>query len=161
MTLGSIKKELQEEAVATRNIFKAVDYQLWNYKPHEKSMELGVLATHLAEIATWVNVVLNTSELDFEKEAYKPTILHSTDELLAFFDENMKKAYEVLSEKEETVLTENWTMRAGEMIYFTLPKADVIRTWVLNHIVHHRAQLGVYLRLNNIPLPSTYGPSAG
>ncbi|MFN0201080.1 MAG: DinB family protein [Bacteroidia bacterium] len=154
--------ELKREAQATRNLLAAVPLAQGDWKPHEKSMSLLGLATHVAELGSWVRITLLQDELDFAKEPYKPFVPTSTEELLAYFDKNIQDAEEVLTNyQDETLLNGTWTMRAGDIIYFTQPKEEVLRTWCFNHLVHHRAQLGVYLRLLNIALPSTYGPTAG
>jgi len=91
---------------------------------------------------------------------YKPFDPVTTDDLVEFFDKNVAEAIDALRNTPDEVFFENWTMRNGEQIYFTMPKAVVMRSFVLNHIVHHRGQLSVYLRLNDIPVPALYGPSA-
>lgn len=153
-------KELKHEAQKTRQILERVPEGRKDWKPHEKSMSLGNLAIHVSEIPSWLTLTLNTSELDFSKEAYNPTPFHSTTELVANFDKALKDAVERLEKTTEKDLDDTWTMRDGKNVFFTLPKSDVLREWVYNHTVHHRAQLGVYLRLLNVPLPGTYGPSA-
>jgi uncharacterized damage-inducible protein DinB len=162
MTLtNTFLAELKAEAKATRNILAAVPLAQGDWKPHEKSMELTKLAIHVAELPSWVRITLLQDELDFATNPYIPFAPTSTEELLAYFDKNMQDAEEVFAHFSDERFDENWTMRAGAQIYFTEPKGQVLRTWCFNHLVHHRAQLGVYLRLLNIPLPSTYGPTAG
>lgn len=153
-------EELREEVLATRALLALVPLENGDYKPHEKSMKLMNLAVHVAEIPGWYNDIIKNDELDFAKMPYNPFIPKSSEELLAVFDKKVKEAEAVLSATEDEKFKENWTMRAGEQIFFTLPKGKVVRTWCLNHWYHHRSQLGVYLRMLNIPLPSTYGPSA-
>ncbi len=152
--------ELQQEAIATRKILALVPFDKGDWKPHEKSMALTNLARHTAEIYGWPKETVQMDELDFSKMDYKPQEFKSNEELLAFFDKCLAKAKEILSAASDEEMAKPWTMRNGEVIYFTMPKAQVMRTWVLNHSVHHRAQLGVYLRLLDIPLPGTYGPTA-
>ena len=153
--------ELQQEAVATRKLLAAVPLAQGEWRPHEKSMKLLNLVVHVAELPSWVRITLLQDELDFAKEPYKPFIPTSTEELLAYYDKCLKDAEEVLADFTDERFEENWTMRAGENIYFTQKKGEVLRTWCFNHLVHHRAQLGVYLRLLGVALPSTYGPTAG
>lgn len=153
--------ELRQEAIATRKILAAVPVDKSDWKPHEKSMKLGRLATHVAEIGSWVRFTLLQDELDFAKSDFKPFVYSSTEELLDYFDKNIADAEAVLSTCGDEILRDNWTMRTGEQIYFTQAKGEVVRTWCFNHLIHHRAQLGVYLRLLDIPLPGTYGPTAG
>lgn len=161
MTIAEIfLPDYKLELATTRKILASVDMTLAEFKPHEKSMTMGRLATHVAEIPGWMNVCLVQHELDFAAGDFKPVILTTTEELLEKFDKGSAEAIEILSKATDDMFAENWTMRSGNQIFFTLPKLQVVRTWVLNHHVHHRAQLGVYLRLNNIPVPSSYGPSA-
>lgn len=162
MTLSSIfLAELQQEAIATRKILAVVPLDKGDWQPHEKSMKLLRLTTHVAELASWVRITLLQDELDFAKEKFTPFVPESTEALLDYFDKNMADAVDVLTNCTEDIFAGNWTMRSGEQIYFTQAKGEVLRTWCFNHLVHHRAQLGVYLRLLGIPLPSTYGPTAG
>ena len=161
MSLNStLLAEFQQEAATTRKLLALVPFEQSEYKPHEKSMSLMRLATHVAEIAGWWKECLKDDELDFAKGDFTPKVFKSTDELLAMFDDYVAKSTIILNETPESEFEKNWTMRQGEMIFFTLPKAQVVRTWCLNHWVHHRAQLGVYLRMLNIPIPGSYGPSA-
>lgn len=152
--------ELKQEAIATRKILEAVPMDKTSWKPHDKSMTLGRLAVHVAEIPGWFVDTLDKDELDFSTGEYKPFEPKSTAELIAYFDKELKRAEEVLHRISDDEMQRNWTMRSGDQIFFTLPKVQVARTWCLNHWYHHRAQLGVYLRLNNVALPGTYGPSA-
>lgn len=152
--------ELEQEAVATRKLLERVPLEKADWKPHKKSMPLQRLSTHIAEIPAWFAVTLLEDELDFAKSDNKPFIPKSSEDLLAFFDKNIDEAKTTLKDFSDEQMAGTWTMRTGEEIYFTLPKDVVVRTWCFNHWYHHRAQLGVYLRLLDIPLPSTYGPSA-
>jgi uncharacterized damage-inducible protein DinB len=152
--------ELENEAKVTRTVLERVPADKFDWKPHEKSMTMGRLATHCAEMFGWTKETLKKDVLDFAAFDYKPFEPKSNEELLTFFDEHIAAAKQILSEtSDETFMTE-WTMRNGEQVYFTLPKVAVMRSFVMNHIIHHRGQLSVYLRLNDIPVPSIYGPSA-
>ena len=152
--------ELQQEGATTRKMLALVPFDKKDWKLHEKSMSLGVLSRHVAEIYGWPKETVLDDELDFAKMDGKPVEINSNEELLALFDKCIAKAKEVLENTPDEEMSKPWTMRRGEMIFFTMPKAQVMRTWVLNHSVHHRAQLGVYLRLLDIPIPGSYGPSA-
>ncbi len=152
--------EFKREAATTRKILSLVPFEKGDYKPHEKSMTLKRLATHVAEIAGWWKECLVMDELDFAKGDFTPKALNSTEDLLAMFDAYVASSEKILNETPESEFDKDWTMRQGDMIFFTLPKSEVVRTWCLNHWVHHRAQLGVYLRILDIPLPGSYGPSA-
>ncbi|MBK7689786.1 MAG: DinB family protein [Bacteroidetes bacterium] len=161
MTLNeTLLAEFKHEAATTRKILERVPLDKGDYKPHEKSMTLMRLATHVAEIAGWWKECLVHDELDFAKGDFTPKVFHSSTELLTYFDDLVAKAEVILNETPETEFANDWTMRQGEMIFFTMPKAQVVRTWCLNHWYHHRAQLGVYLRMLDIAVPGSYGPSA-
>lgn len=152
--------EFQQEAANTRKLLALVPTDNLEYKPHEKSMSLGRLSIHVAEIAGWWKECLINDELDFAKEDFTPKVFETNAALLAYYDDLVSKAETILHEVADEEFSKPWTMRNGEQIYFTMPKAAVVRTWCLNHWYHHRAQLGVYLRLLNIPVPGVYGPSA-
>lgn len=152
--------ELDNEAKVTRTCLERVPADKFDWKPHEKSMTFGRLASHIAEMFGWTKDTLRTDVLDFATMDYKPFEPTSTEELLAFFDEHIAASKAALSETSDEAFMTDWTMRNGEQVYFTMPKVAVMRSFVMNHIVHHRGQLSVYLRLNDIPVPAIYGPSA-
>ncbi len=156
----SLLAEFEYEMANTRRVLARVPTDKKSWKPHDKSMELGRLTQHVAEIPSWMTMTLKTDVLDFAKDNVASPDFHSTEELLSQFDNNLKTAIHTLKEATNEHFSQPWTMRNGEQIYFTMPKAAVIRTWVMNHNIHHRAQLGVYLRLLNIAVPGVYGPSA-
>jgi len=155
-----ILAELKQEAASTRNLLSKVPFEHADYKPHEKSMTLKRLAMHVAEITGWYKETLLQDELDFAKDSGVRKEVNSTEELLAYHDDLVEKAEKILLETADEVYDNLWTMRSGEMIFFTMPKGQVVRTWCMNHLYHHRGQLTVYLRLLNIPLPGIYGPTA-
>jgi uncharacterized damage-inducible protein DinB len=152
-------QQLNEEAATTRKMLSIIPDDKYDWKPHEKSMVMRSLATHIAELPTWVTMVFNTDELDFAKDEYKPVQINNTKELVAYFEKCLEEGRQSLTDANEAFLDKPWTLRNGETIYSTSPKRDVIRM-ALSQIIHHRAQLGVYLRLLNIPIPGSYGPSA-
>ena len=152
--------EMEHEAKTTRTCLERVPADKFDWKPHEKSMEFGKLAAHIAEMFGWTPATLQQAELDFSKMDYKPFAPKTTEDLLQFFDKTVAEAIDVLKNTGDEVFLEDWTMRNGEQVYFTMPKAVVMRSFVMNHIVHHRGQLSVYLRLNDIAVPAIYGPSA-
>lgn len=152
--------ELQQEAASTRKLLERVPMDKPDWVPHAKSMKLGNLAHHVSEIPGWTMVTMDQDELDFAKWEYKPEIPKTAEVLVKNFDVQVEKAIECLKRSDDAKFMENWTMRQGEQVFFTLPKAAVMRSFVFNHLIHHRAQLGVYLRLLDIPLPSMYGPTA-
>lgn len=160
MTIISLfLKELEKEAVTTRKILSLVPADKFDWAPHAKSMKMGALATHIAELPTWITITFTTDELDFAASPYNPPKFQRTDELVEYFEKNLVNGRSQLLESNAQLLDKPWTLRDGEVVYSVDPKMDVIRM-ALSQIIHHRAQLGVYLRLLNIPIPGSYGPSA-
>ena len=153
------EKQLKEEAEITRKMLKIVPEDKYDWQPHPKSMSIRRLATHIAELPGWIPMAIDTDVLDFSANDYKPTPISNNKELLATFEENQKKAEEALPKTTDEYLQNIWTMKDGDQIFLSIPKQDVIRT-ALSQTIHHRAQLGVFLRLLNIPIPGSYGPSA-
>jgi len=152
--------ELQNEAASSRKMLERVPTDKNDWAPHEKSMKLGRLSTHVAELPGWVAMAVNADELDFLKMDYKPLTNPTQEELLALHDENVRKATEALENASDEVFEQMWTLRRGDHIIFTMPKKVVLRSMAFNHMVHHRGQLSVYLRLLDVPVPGMYGPSA-
>ena len=152
------RQQFTEEAANTRKFLERVPDDQYAYKPHEKSMVMKYLVTHLADLPGWVQFTLTTDELDFQK-AYEQPDITSNKELLAFFDKRYNDGLSVLTNEYEKEMSKPWTLRNGETIYATNPKIEVLRM-ALSQQIHHRAQLGVYLRLLNVPIPGSYGPSA-
>jgi uncharacterized damage-inducible protein DinB len=157
--IQSFLKELEREALTTRKMLERVPDGKYDWKPHEKSMTMGRLAAHVAELPSWIGMALTTSELDFQKNGYAPEPITSTTDLIRNFEKNLADGEAHLATANEDQLELPWTLRNGEEVYSTEPKGEVIRM-SLSQIIHHRAQLGVYLRLLNIPIPGSYGPSA-
>ena len=155
-----ILSEFQEEAKTTRKFLERVPMDKKDYKPHEKNNTLGKLAAHVAEIPGWFSFILKEDDLDFSKSGFKPFEPTSKEELLTLFEKNIKEAEEALKNTTDDEFEKKWTMRNGDEVYISIPKGTAIRVWCLNHWYHHRAQLGLYLRLLDIPVPGTYGPSA-
>lgn len=152
--------EIEQEAATTRKCIERIPAEKFDWKPHEKSMSFGKLASHVAEMFGWTPPTMEQPELDFAKMDYKPFEPKTTEDLVEYLDKNVAEAIETLRNSPDERFAEEWTMRNGEKIYFTMPKFTCMRSFVINHIVHHRGQLTVYLRLNDIPVPSIYGPSA-
>ncbi len=152
--------EYTQEAATTRSMLAVVPFHQNDFKPHDKSMSLAQLYSHVADISGWWNQCLIQDELDFSKTDFTPKKFNNSAELLAYFDQNVADTTKILNEISEEEFDKDWTMRNGEQIYGIMPKAVVARSWCLNHWYHHRGQLSVYLRLLNIPLPSIYGPTA-
>ncbi|MEO8649414.1 MAG: DinB family protein [Acidobacteriota bacterium] len=152
--------EMEQEAATSRKCLERVPAEKFHWKPHEKSMEFGSLAVHIAEMFGWTPPTMQQSELDFAKMDYKQYEPATTEDLVEFFDKTVAEAIEALRNASDDQFMEPWTLKNGEKSYFTMPKIAVMRAFVMNHIIHHRGQLSVYLRLNDIPVPSIYGPSA-
>lgn len=154
-----LKKEMEQEAIATRKMLQRVPADKLGWKPHEKSMTMQNLAVHLAELPSWVSMGLNTSELDFAKMDYKPAEVKNTEDIIKVFEDSLASGLAALAKAKEEDLWPTWTMRSGEKIHGVMTKYEVIRH-AFAQTSHHRAQLGVYLRLLDIPIPGVYGPSA-
>jgi uncharacterized damage-inducible protein DinB len=159
LLIPMLLKEMEQEANTTSKMLQRVPTDKFGWKPHEKSMTIRQLATHIAELPSWVSMTLNTSELDFASSPYKQVEINNTEELLAYFERSLTDSKAQLEKAKEEDLLPNWTLRNGDQIYSVSTKAEVIRM-TFCQIVHHRAQLGVFLRLLNIPIPGSYGPSA-
>jgi uncharacterized damage-inducible protein DinB len=157
--MESFLKELEHESIGTRKMLALVPADRTDWKPHEKSMKMKDLAIHLADLPTWITLALTSDELDFVKSPYNPKDCNGGEELVAYFDKNVEEAKQYLLKAKESILEETWTLKNGDIIYMQQSKLDTIRHSYCQ-IVHHRAQLGVYLRLLNIPIPGVYGPSA-
>jgi uncharacterized damage-inducible protein DinB len=155
--------EYDHEMAGVRKTLERVPLERGDWAPHAKSMKLGALASHLAEIPGWVASTFASSELDLappDGPKYESRLHTSREELLAAFDEAVVKGRAALAAASDEDFGKPWSMLMGGQLLFTMPKGAVIRTWVLSHAIHHRAQLGVYLRLLGIPVPGLYGPSA-
>ncbi|MCX6208327.1 MAG: hypothetical protein NTZ59_02200 [Bacteroidetes bacterium] len=161
MSIGKILlAEVLQESASTRKLLEVVPFDKADFKPHEKSMTLKRLATHVTEITGWWKECLLQDVLDFAAGDFTPKVINNTDDLLAMHDDLVAKATKILSEVADEEFAKPWTMKNGEQIYFTMPKAAVTRSWCLNHLYHHRGQLTVYLRLLDVKLPGMYGPTA-
>lgn len=157
--IQAFQQELENEAVVTRKMLSLVPNDKYLWKPHSKSMTLQQLATHIAELPTWIGMVLNTDELDFAAHPYSPKIIDNTADLLKYFQTSLEEGRNELTNADPASLNKNWTLRNGEQIYTVETKYSFLRS-TFSQIIHHRAQLGVYLRLLDIPIPGSYGPSA-
>ena len=152
-------EDLETEAPATRAILLRIPEVHLAWKPHEKSMTLGRLGMHVAELPAWIVSTLQTSGMDFAAGAYKPNIPDRLDQILTRFEEGIPAAAAALRSASDEALAETWSARAGDRIIWSLPKRTLVRQ-TLRHIVHHRGQLSVYLRMLNVPLPKMFGPTA-
>jgi uncharacterized damage-inducible protein DinB len=157
--LPLLKQEMEQEAKTTRKMLERIPPDKLGWKPHEKSMTMQNLAVHIAELPTWVSMAFNTSELDFATMNYKPTEVHNTNDIVQLFEKSLTSGLQALSNAKEEDLLPNWTMRTGDKVHAVMTKYEVVRH-AFAQTTHHRAQLGVYLRLLDIPIPGSYGPSA-
>jgi uncharacterized damage-inducible protein DinB len=155
----SILPEFDHEMANTRKSLERVPDGKLSFKPHPKSMTLGGLATHLATINQWTEAILSTDSFDVSTAPPNPEF-NSTTEALAAFDTNTAAARKAIAGATDGQLMKPWSLLSKGQTIFTLPKVAVLRSFILNHAIHHRGQLGVYLRLNDVPVPSIYGPSA-
>ncbi|RFS15636.1 DinB family protein [Emticicia sp. C21] len=157
--IQQFSRQLEQEAQTTRKMLAIVPTDKYDWKPHEKSMTMKRLATHIAELPSWIKMALTTDELDFANNPYQQENVSNTGDLLDYFEKTLEEGKSYLKEEYADKLSENWTLRSGDTIYSVEPKIDVLRM-SFSQIIHHRAQLGVYLRLLDIPIPGSYGPSA-
>ena len=159
----SMLPEFDMEIANTRKTLERVPEDKPDFRPHPKSMPMSRLAGHLAEIPTWPAMTLAQAELDVNPPGgtpMKPGVMTSRKELLAKFDEEAKKARAALAATSDEAMMKTWTLKNGGKTVLAFPRVAVMRSFVMNHMVHHRAQLGVYLRMNDVAVPSIYGPSA-
>jgi uncharacterized damage-inducible protein DinB len=158
-TLKEFLKELDQESAITRKMLDRIPDGKYDWQPHPKSMTIKQLAGHLAELPGWVSMAFTTDEMDFSTSPYSPPIWNNKEELLGIFDQAVAAARQHLIQAEEEDLEPEWKLRDAENIYMVMTKRELVRH-ALSQTIHHRAQLGVYLRLLDIPIPGTYGPSA-
>jgi uncharacterized damage-inducible protein DinB len=155
--------EFDVEMANTRKTLERVPTEKLGWKPHPKSGAMGWLAGHLAFLPMWLSLTLAQDSLDIEPGGVTPTPPprpESREAILALFDKHAAEARAALSAASDETLMKTWTLLKNGKTVLQLPKVAVVRSFVLNHMIHHRAQLGVYLRLNDLPVPSVYGPSA-
>lgn len=163
MTIAeSLLPEFDMEMAGTRKVLERVTDGILDWKAHSKSNSVGWVACHLAEIPGWVEGTLTQDDWDINpegREPYQSPVRGSQQEILELFDTHVTAARERLAATPDEEFTKPWSLKSAGEVLFTMPKLGVIRTWVLNHTIHHRAHLCVYLRLNNLPVPALYGPS--
>lgn len=157
--LELLLNELAFEARTTRKMLALVPEGQFEWAPHQKSMNLKTLAAHVAELPSWITLGLETDQLDFATEPYTPEPVTSTADILAYFEKCLASGQKSLETANEEDLAKKWILRDGDQILADLTKYEAIRN-SFSQTIHHRAQLGVYLRLLNIPIPGSYGPSA-
>jgi uncharacterized damage-inducible protein DinB len=164
MSIGqSLLPEFDNEMANTRKTLERVPDDKFDWKPHEKSTSLGALATHISNLPAWTVYAIELDQLDLQpvgEEPLRAAPVASRDEALAAFDKNIAAARAALEGATDERLLGPWSLLKGGVTILTIPRVAVLRSFVMNHVIHHRAQLGVYLRLNDVPVPSIYGPSA-
>jgi uncharacterized damage-inducible protein DinB len=156
----SLLPEYDQEMATTRRTLERVPEDKLSYKPDPKSMELGRLAGHIAEMVGWGAMTLQSDSIDIGTGDFKPLAASSRSQLLSAFDQNVKDTRAALEKASDADLMKPWSLLSKGATMMTMPKIAVVRVFMMNHIIHHRAQLGVYYRLNGVPVPSVYGPSA-
>lgn len=153
--------EMKHEASLTKKILEKVPMEKKDWKPHEKSMTIGRLATHIAETAKWASNITHIDDFDFAKDFnLKQDTAESSEELLEIFQTNLDTAINDLSGMSDEDFNKTWTVRRGEQVMFQAPRKVALRGWAFSHMIHHRGQLSVFLRLLDVPVPGMYGPSA-
>jgi uncharacterized damage-inducible protein DinB len=151
-------KEVEQESVATRKMLERIPPETFDWKPHEKSMSMQRLSVLVADMFGWLEFMIDDDELDFAKGYTQPEP-KTTKDLVDFFDKKLEAGLTSLKNAEDSVFSQNWTLRNGEDVYIVNTKLEVVRQ-TINHMIHHRGQLSVFLRLKDIAVPPIYGPSA-
>lgn len=153
--------EFDQEMANTRNMLERFPDGKPEWRPHEKSMTLSRLAGHVAELPNLATVMIEQDKLELgPASGLQPTLAKTREQVLEVFDANVKRARAAIAGASDEHLLKPWTLILRGQTMFTLPRTAVLRGFVMNHLIHHRAQLGVYYRLNNVSLPALYGPSA-
>ena len=155
--------EFKPEMDNTRKMLERVPDEGLDYRPHAKSMTMGRLAGHIAEMPGWGVNTIEFDELDLNPPGgsdFKPCIAESRDQVLEVFERGVAAATEAIKKTSDDSMRKPWTLKMGSKLIFTMPRIAVLKVMILSHMVHHRAQLSVYLRINDIPIPGMYGPSA-
>ena len=155
----AIIAEIKQETANTRRLLERIEDRHLSYKPHEKSMDLGALAAHIVELHNWVAFVMEKDQLDFHTD-YVPFKPATAAELLTVLDEKLEANIDAVNALADNKWNTIWSLKAGDHVIAAMPRAAVLRFIVQNHLIHHRGQLSVYFRMNDIPVPGIYGPSA-
>jgi len=158
--IDPILAELAHEGATTRRLLERLPQDRLGWQPHQKSMTLGRLATHIAEIPGWVGSIVEKDEFDIGTAGHTPSTVGSVAEVIAMFDKSVATATETLKRQSNDRLLAKWQLKKNGKLVVEMPRVGMIRSFLMNHLIHHRGQLSVYLRLQNVPLPSIYGPTA-
>ena len=163
MIADSLLPEFDHEMATTRAHLARTPFQHLDWKPHPKSMTLGRLAAHLAELPSWVAMTMQQTELDIDPPGgtkYVSPVFPSVDAMLASFDAHVKAGRAAIAAAADKDFMVPWSLKGGGKTFFTMPRIAVHRSFVMNHLIHHRGQFTVYLRLNGVSVPQSYGPTA-
>jgi len=155
----SLLPEFDHEMANTRKTLERIPEDKLDYKPDPKSMSMGVLASHIAEMVGWLPAMMQGPSLDIPPD-FKPFLATSHKQLVNQFDQNIAASRAALAAAGDQALMQEWSLKFSGNTMFTMPRIAVFRTMIMNHVIHHRAQLTVYYRLNGVPVPALYGPSA-
>lgn len=159
-TIDKLRSEFDHEAQTTRKHLGRLPNDKLEWRPHQKSFTAVELASHIVECFSWGAPVFNQEEIGFDPATYKPYKASSTDELLKTFEKNVKNCQQAMAEANDGQLEQLWRLKMGDKVWLERPREAVFRDFVLSHIIHHRGQFSVYLRLLEVPVPGSYGPSA-
>jgi len=158
--VDALLPEFDHEMAVTRKVLERVDDAQFGWKPHEKSMSLGRLATHVAEIPQWAHTILLEPEFNMVDGEHRPAAMLTTAEVLDLFDRQVKTVRGILAARTDAELTGTWTFKQNGQELFGMPRAAAWRSFIMSHLIHHRGQLSVYLRQTGSKVPGIYGPSA-
>ncbi len=156
--------KFDQEVSTTRKLLEAVPEDRFAWSPHEKSMTLGRLAGHLAELPGWAAAIIDADEFDVKPqgdgESYSPPTFEKLSDILTAFDENTARARALIAAKRDAEMMAPWTLKKEGSVQFSVPRVGAIESFLIHHLIHHRGQLSVYLRLLDVPVPQIYGPTA-
>jgi uncharacterized damage-inducible protein DinB len=152
--------ELQQESATTRKMLERMPQTALSWKPHEKSMSMGHLAIHIARLLQLLDTIVHHDDLNLASQNPGAPEPETVAGILELFDQALATAVRAMKDQPDEKLSAMWRMKIGEQVLAEMPRASAIRTMVFSHLVHHRGQLSVYLRLQNVPLPAVYGPTA-
>ncbi|MDQ4120306.1 MAG: DinB family protein [Acidobacteriota bacterium] len=152
--------ELKQEAATTRKMLERIPTEAFDWKPHEKSTSFGRLATHVVEMTGWLADIIQREQIDFNAGDYIPKTAKTREELVEMFDQVLANCLDALQNVPDEHFMQTWTLRSGDQIFFQSSRIAAIRGACFNHMIHHRGQLSVYMRLRDLPVPAMYGPSA-
>jgi uncharacterized damage-inducible protein DinB len=155
----SLLPEFDNEMANTRKMLERIPENKLDYKPDPKSMSMGQLASHIAEMVGWLKETIQQPSIDIQPD-FKPFAATSRKELLEKLDQSISGSRAALAGASDQAMMQEWTLKVGGNPMFSMPRIAVIRSMIMNHVIHHRAQLSVYYRLNGVPVPGMYGPSA-